>query len=427
MSKSYDLFLRAKETIPGGVNSPVRAFQAVGGTPPFFEKGEGAFLTDVDGKRYIDYVGSWGPLVLGHCDKDVVQAVKLAAEKGLTFGAPTPIEIDLAEKVVELIPSAEKVRMVNSGTEATMTAIRLSRGFTGRKKIIKFQGCYHGHSDGLLVKAGSGALTLGTPSSPGVPEEITSLTLNLEYNNSEQVYEAFAQYGEDIACVIVEPIAGNMGCVLPKKDFLRTLRQCCTNHGALLIFDEVITGFRVALGGAQTYYDIKPDLTTFGKIIGGGMPVGALCGKANIMDYLSPVGSVYQAGTLAGNPLAMTAGLITLQKCQQSGFYERLFDTTQKLAQGFKALADEKRIPMVVNWAPGMLSLFFTEKDKVETFEDVMASDVERFKLFYHAMLEEGIYLGPSAFESMMVSICHDDDLIDITLNKASKIFAKLA
>lgn len=425
MQRSQTLFEEAQRYIPGGVNSPVRAFKGVGGTPVFFNRAQGPFLFDEDNQRYIDYVGSWGPMILGHQDPDVLQAIHHALEHGLSYGAPTANEVKLAKFICETLPNIEQIRMVNSGTEATMTALRLARGYTGKDIIVKFEGCYHGHSDSLLIKAGSGALTLGQPSSPGVPADIAKYTLNLEFNNSDAVYSAFAEYGDKIAAVIVEPIAGNMGCVLPERNFLLALRQACDNYGAVLIFDEVISGFRVALGGAQSIYQIKPDLTTFGKIIGGGMPVGALGGKRSIMSHLAPVGPVYQAGTLSGNPIAMTAGLATLSKLTQPGFYEQLNKTTESLVAGLKDIANKNNIPVTINWLTGMFTLFFNENE-VKRFSDVMKSDVERFKRFYHGMLKEGIYFGPSAFESAFVSIVHDKECIDQTLAAAEKVFAEL-
>jgi glutamate-1-semialdehyde 2,1-aminomutase len=425
MSHSETLFAEAKKVIPGGVNSPVRAFNGVGGTPLFFSSADGPYLFDEDNKRYIDYVGSWGPMILGHQDKDVIKAVQKAAEKGLSFGAPTRAEVTLAKLVCDLIPSVEQVRMVSSGTEATMTALRLARGFTGKHMIVKFEGCYHGHSDSLLIKAGSGALTLGHPSSPGVPPDVAKYTLNLEFNNSDSVIEAFKQYGPQIAAIIVEPIAGNMGCVVPHRDFLQTLRNTCDQYGALLIFDEVMTGFRVALEGAQGVYQIKPDLTTFGKIIGGGMPVGAIGGPERIMSHLAPVGPVYQAGTLSGNPIAMAAGIATLTKIQRPGFYQELQTITETLVNGIEELAQKHHIPVQVNWITGMWSIFFSEKP-VNRFTDVMQCDVTKFKRFYHEMLAQGIYLAPSAFESGFTSITHDKNTINETLRAMDNVFAKL-
>ncbi|MBS0288147.1 MAG: glutamate-1-semialdehyde 2,1-aminomutase [Proteobacteria bacterium] len=425
MLQSQALFEKAKLYIPGGVNSPVRAFNGVGGTPVFFERAQGPFLFDEDNNRYIDYVGSWGPMILGHQDKDVLKSIEIALGKALSFGAPTRAEVLLAEFICQHIPSVDQVRMVCSGTEATMTALRLARGVTGKDMIVKFEGCYHGHSDSLLIKAGSGALTLGQPSSPGVPADFAKHTLNLEFNNSDAVYSAFAEHGDKIAAVIVEPIAGNMGCVLPNRQFLLALRQACDNHGALLIFDEVITGFRVAFGGAQSVYQVTPDITTFGKIIGGGMPVGALGGKRSIMSHLAPVGPVYQAGTLAGNPIAMAAGLATLSKLTTPGFYESIHQKTQTLVTGLSQAAKKHAIPLHINWTTGMFTLFFNDSE-VNCFNDVMKSDVERFKKFFHGMLDKGIYFGPSAFESAFVSIAHTDECIAQTISSADDVFATL-
>lgn len=426
MSNSQAWFQRAQQSIPGGVNSPVRAFKSVGGTPLFFEKASGVTLWDADGNSYIDYVGSWGPMIAGHSHPDVIAAVQEAIPHGLSFGAPTLAEIKLAEKIVELIPSIDKVRMVSSGTEATMTAIRLARGYTGRNKIIKFQGCYHGHSDALLVKAGSGALTLGCPSSPGIPSDTTKHTINLDYNDCAQVKQAFKDFGDDIACVILEPVVGNMGCVKPSREFLNTLRDMCDESKSVLIFDEVMTGFRVSLQGAQGYYDITPDLTTLGKIVGGGMPVGAIGGSREIMDCLAPVGQVYQAGTLSGNPIAMAAGLATLKLCEADGFYDTLDRQTEKLCLGIKALAKQYNQLCVVNWVPGMFSAFFTKADAVNTFDDVMSSDTDKFNRFYHGLLKQGVYLGPSAYEAAFVSSCHSDSVIRNTLEKIETVFKTL-
>lgn len=425
MSRSQILFEQAKHYIPGGVNSPVRAFNGVGGTPIFFKSAKGAYIFDEDDRQYIDYVGSWGPMILGHQDPDVISSIRHQLELGMSFGAPTGLEVTLAQLICELVPSVEQVRMVNSGTEATMTALRLARGFTGKDIIIKFEGCYHGHSDSLLIKAGSGALTLGQPSSPGVPAALAQYTINLEFNNIDAVHSAFAQYGDKIAAVIVEPVPGNMGCLIPNRNFLVALRQACTNHGAVLIFDEVISGFRVALGGAQSLYQIEPDLTTFGKIIGGGMPVGALGGKKSIMSHLAPVGPVYQAGTLSGNPIAMAAGIATLTKLKQPTFYEQLNQATQTLVDGFQDIAARYHIPLQINWLTGMFSLFFNQQE-VTSFNEVMTSDVDKFKRFYHSMLEQGIYFGPSAFESAFVSIMHDKDCIEKTLKAAESALATM-
>lgn len=426
MSHSETLFAEALKYIPGGVNSPVRAFNSVGGTPLFFDSAKGPYLFDEDGQQYIDYVGSWGPMILGHQDPDVLKSVHTTMQKALSFGAPTRAEVTLAKLVCQLVPSIDLVRMVSSGTEATMTALRLARGFTGKHLIVKFEGCYHGHSDSLLIKAGSGALTLGHPSSPGVPPDIAKYTLNLTFNDSESVIAAFKQFGPQIAAIIVEPIAGNMGCVLPHRDFLQTLRQTCDQYGALLIFDEVMTGFRVALQGAQGLYQIEPDLTTFGKIIGGGMPVGAIGGKKHIMSHLAPMGPVYQAGTLSGNPIAMAAGITTLTKLQQPGFYQTLQEITESLVNGLQDLAQRHHVPLRINWLTGMFSLFFTEQPAVNTYQEVMRCDVDKFKRFYHGMLAEGIYFGPSAFESAFTSITHDKQCIEATLRAADKVFASL-
>jgi len=426
MTTSSDLFKRALKCIPGGVNSPVRAFKGVGGDPVFFARGLGAYLWDEDGNRYIDYVGSWGPMILGHAHPKVIAAVKETMERGLGFGAPTRIEVEMAELICRLVPSIKKVRMVSSGTEATMSAIRLARGFTGRDKILKFEGCYHGHADSLLVKAGSGALTLGVPTSPGVPASLAEQTLTLEYNNSQQVRELFGKLGKDIACVIVEPVAGNMNCVPPVKGFLETLREQCTQHGAVLIFDEVMTGFRVALGGAQAHYGIQPDLTTLGKIIGGGLPVGAFGGRADIMGRIAPEGPVYQAGTLSGNPVSLAAGLATLKEISQRGFFEALTAKTAMLAQGFAERARRAGVPLAAQCVGGMFGIFFTREPAVTRFAQVMACDVERFKKFFHGMLREGVYLAPSAYEAGFVSAAHTDADIATTLDKAEKVFRTL-
>ena len=423
---SEDLFRKAQLRIPGGVNSPVRAFRGVGGQPVFFHRAEGPYLFDEDDNRYIDYIGSWGPMILGHGNTEVLTAVSEAARNGLSFGAPTAAEVEMADLVCELVPSMDMVRMVSSGTEATMSAIRLARGYTGRDTLIKFEGCYHGHADSLLVKAGSGALTLGVPSSPGVPAALAEHTLTLEYNNASQVEETFAKMGDQIACVIVEPVAGNMNCVPPMNGFLQTLRKCCDEHGALLIFDEVMTGFRVALGGAQSLYNITPDLTTLGKVIGGGMPVGAFGGKRAIMEYLAPLGPVYQAGTLSGNPVAMAAGMATLKQIREPGFFEELSRLTTRLTQGLETMAREKGIAMTTNQVGGMFGLFFTDQTRIASLNDVMNCDQERFKKFFHAMLDNGVYLAPSAFEAGFVSITHTDAVIDDTLERAREAFRAL-
>jgi glutamate-1-semialdehyde 2,1-aminomutase len=426
MSQSEILFQRALKTIPGGVNSPVRAFNGVGGTPLFIKSAKGAYLYDADGKAYIDYVGSWGPMICGHANEEIIEAVKLAVDNGLSFGAPTELEIDLAEKICAIMPGMDQVRMTNSGTEATMSAIRLARGYTGRDKIIKFEGCYHGHGDSLLVKAGSGALTMGVPSSPGIPAALAENTLTLEYNNIEQVNELFAEVGEQIACLIVEPIAGNMNCIPPVPGFLECLRENCSKYGAVFIIDEVMTGFRVGLTGAQGYYGVQPDLTTLGKVIGGGMPVGAFGGKQEIMNHLAPVGPVYQAGTLSGNPIAMTAGLKNLEIITRDGFYEELTRKTDFLVDGLLAAAKRQGIAMTANKVGAMFGLFFTDQDKVQSFADVGRCDIERFKAFFHGMLEQGVNLAPSAYEAGFVSSAHDDDILQQTIDKAEIVFKSL-
>lgn len=425
MTRSHDLFIAAQRHTPGGVNSPVRAFRGVGGEPLFFKKGVGAYLIDEDDRRYIDYVASWGPMILGHADPAVIKAVTDAAQNSLGFGAPTAIEIEMADLVCQLVPSIEMVRMVSSGTEATMSAIRLARGFTGRDKIIKFEGCYHGHSDSLLVKAGSGALTLGVPTSPGVPVALAEHTITLNYNDLAQVNEAMSHIGGQVACIIVEPVAGNMNCIPPKAGFLEELRTLCDEYGSVLIFDEVMTGFRVALGGAQQYYGIKPDMTTLGKVIGGGLPVGAFGGKRDIMEMLSPLGPVYQAGTLSGNPVAMAAGLATLKGISQPGFFEKLAAKTASLAEGVVACAKRAEIPMSCNYVGGMFGLFFTDR-KVESYTQATQCNVDRFKLFFHGMLAEGVYLAPSAFETGFVSSAHSDQDIETTVKAAEKVLKTL-
>jgi len=426
MSRSEDLYARAQHRIPGGVNSPVRAFNGVGGTPIFFHEGKGAYLFDEDKKRYIDYVGSWGPMILGHSHPDVLSAVRTQLDFGLSFGAPTEVEITMAEKVCELVPSMDMVRMVNSGTEATMSAIRLARGYTGRDKIVKFEGCYHGHSDSLLVKAGSGALTLGVPNSPGVPADLAKYTLTLQYNDINEVKQCFAEMGDQIACIIVEPVAGNMNCIPPVPGFLEALREVCDASGSVLIFDEVMTGFRVALGGAQERFGITPDLTTLGKIIGAGMPVGAFGGIREIMEKISPLGPVYQAGTLSGNPVAMVAGLAVLNKISEPDFHKILGQKATRLVTGLKAAADEVGVPFAVVNEGGMFGFFFTEANKVSSFAEVQKCDVERFKAFYHYMLEEGVYFAPAAFEAGFISQAHSNDDIDFTIEAAKRSFAKL-
>lgn len=426
MSKSENLYAQAQQLIPGGVNSPVRAFNGVGGVPLFIERADGALLYDVDGKAYIDYVGSWGPMVLGHNHPAIRHAVIEAAERGLSFGAPTEMEVKMAALVTELVPTMDTVRMVNSGTEATMSAIRLARGFTHRDKIIKFEGCYHGHADCLLVKAGSGALTLGQPNSPGVPADFAKHTLTCTYNDLTTVRAAFEQYPEEIACIIVEPVAGNMNCIPPLPSFLPGLRALCDEFGALLIIDEVMTGFRVALAGAQAHYGVKPDLTCLGKIIGGGMPVGAFGGRREVMDALSPTGPVYQAGTLSGNPIAMAAGFACLNEVARPGTHEALTRLTTQLADGLLAAAKAEKIPFVVNHVGGMFGLFFTDAESVTCYADVTKCDVERFKRFFHLMLEEGVYLAPSAFEAGFMSLAHSPEDIQRTIDAARRSFAKL-
>jgi len=425
-SRSTALFENARTHIPGGVNSPVRAFKGVGGNPVFFKSGEGAWLIDEDGNRYVDYIGSWGPLILGHRHPAVIAALKEQLELGVTFGAPTAKEVELAELISELVPSIDSVRLVNSGTEATMSAIRLARGYTKRSKILKFEGCYHGHVDSLLVKAGSGALTLGSPDSLGVPESTSSETYILPYNDLESVSQLFAQSGKDIACVIIEPVAGNMNCVPPVPGYLEGLRELCNQYGVVLIFDEVMTGFRNALGGAQAVYGITPDLTTLGKVIGGGLPVGAFGGKQEIMDMLAPVGPVYQAGTLSGNPLAVTAGLVTLREISKPDFFDSLSVKTEFLLKGLKERADAAGIPFTTNQVGAMFGCFFSEEKSVTTFAQVMACDVERFRKYFHLMLESGIYLAPSAFEAGFVSAAHGDEELQKTLDAAEKAFAAL-
>lgn len=422
MTRSTDLFQQAQYLIPGGVNSPVRAFKSVGGDPIFFKAGKGAYLTDVDDNHYIDYVGSWGPLILGHCFPTVVEAVNKVLHNGMSFGAPTELEILLAKKIINLLPSVEKVRMVNSGTEATMTAIRLARGFTKRDKIIKFNGCYHGHSDGLLVKAGSGLLTLGIPSTPGIPESITQHTLTADFNNLDEVSQLFEKYPHDIATVILEPIAGNMGFVLPKPGFLKGLRDLCTQYGALLIFDEVMTGFRVGLQGAQGLYGITPDITTLGKVIGGGMPVGALGGRADIMSHLAPEGPVYQAGTLSGNPLAMAAGLATLSEIEKPGFFEQLTHTTKLLVQSLSDVAKQVKIPLWTASLGGMFGFCFTDKEYIYSYADVASSNETLFKAFYQKMLNEGVYFAPSMYEAGFVSSAHTMQEIEKTQVAAESV-----
>ena len=424
-TRSKQLIERAQHTLVGGVNSPVRAFKGVGGHPVFFRSGQGAWLEDVDGNRYIDYVASWGPMILGHGDPRVVDAVRAQASQALGFGAPTELEIELAELIVERVPGIDKARLVNSGTEATMTAIRLARGVTGRDLIVKFEGCYHGHSDALLAKAGSGLLTLGIPNSPGVPEAVAARTLTLPFNDAAAVREAYAAYPEQIAGLIVEPVAGNMGCIPPQPGFLEILREVTENDGSLLIFDEVITGFRVALGGAQARYGVTPDLTTLGKIIGGGLPVGALGGRADIMERLAPLGDIYQAGTLSGNPLAVAAGIATLQALNED-FFTDLERRTLYLASGLQALATKHGRSMAINHACGMLSLFFDAPQPVTAFEQVANANSEAFARFFHAMLDGGVYLAPSAFETAFVGAQHTQDVLDATLTAADGALRQL-
>lgn len=426
MTLSQELFTRAQRHIPGGVNSPVRAFKGVGGEPVFIKQGRGAYLIDVDNKHYIDYVGSWGPMILGYGHPKVIDAVHKSIEMGISFGAPTELEIQLAEKVNQLMPSIEMVRMVNSGTEATMSAIRLARGFTNRNKIIKFEGCYHGHTDALLVSAGSGALTCGVPSSPGVPKSFTEHTLVATFNDLQSVHELFETHADDIAAIIVEPVAGNMNCILPAAGFLEGLRELCDQHRSVLIFDEVMTGFRVALGGAQAYFDVTPDLTCLGKIIGGGFPVGAFGGKRAIMEHLAPLGPVYQAGTLSGNPVAMAAGLATLNEISEVGFYEKLAGNTQKLVTEICDLARSHDIAMTANQIGGMFGLFFSKEEAVTNYSQVMQCDQELFKQFFHGMLQHGVYLAPSAFEAGFVSSAHQSEELELTLSATDKVFADL-
>lgn len=426
MQKSEQLFERAQQTIPGGVNSPVRAFKAVGGTPRFITKADGPYIVDADGKQYIDYVQSWGPMVLGHNNEKIRNAVVAAAQNGLSFGAPTEAEIIMAEKVKELVPSMEMVRMVNSGTEATMSAIRLARGYTGKNKLVKFEGCYHGHADSLLVKAGSGALTLGVPSSPGVPADVAQHTLTVEFNNLDSVKAIFAECGDDIACIIVEPVAGNMNCIPPVDGFLEGLRAICDEYGAVLIFDEVMTGFRVSRGGAQERYGVTPDLTCLGKVIGGGMPVGAFGGKRDILTHIAPTGPIYQAGTLSGNPIAMAAGLAALDQLAEPGLYDSIFASTQKLVEGFQSIANEFSIPLTTNSAGSMFGIFFTDVEKVVNYQQAINCNQAQFKQFYHGMLDEGVYLAPASYEAGFVSKLHDDAIITATLDAARKVFANL-
>ncbi len=425
-NRNEQLFNRAKAIIPGGVNSPVRAFGSVGGIPRFIKKAEGAYVWDENGTRYIDYVGSWGPAIVGHAHPEVIEVVREAALGGLSFGAPTEGEIVIAEAIANILPSVERLRLVSSGTEATMTAIRLARGYTQRDKIIKFEGCYHGHSDSLLVKAGSGLLTFGNPSSAGVPEDFTKHTLVLEYNNTAQLEDTFAQIGDDIACVILEPFVGNMNLVKPSEAFIHALRRLTEQHGAVLIYDEVMTGFRVALGGAQSLHGITPDLTTMGKVIGGGMPLAAFGGKREIMECISPLGGVYQAGTLSGNPIAVAAGLKTLEIIQRDGFYENLTARTEQLVNGFQGAADEHGIPFSTDFVGGMFGLYFADRIP-QNYADMTHSDIDAFKHFFHGMLERGIAFGPSAYEACFMSAAHTPELVDETIATARDVFKAMA
>ncbi len=424
--QSHALFERAQKLLPGGVNSPVRAFKSVGGEPFFVQRADGPWLFDVDGNRYIDYIGSWGPMIAGHNHPHVREAVARSIGNGLSFGAPNPAEVTMAETITRLAPSCEMVRMVNSGTEATLSAIRLARGATGRNLMVKFEGCYHGHGDSFLVKAGSGMLTLGVPTSPGVPAGLADLTLTLSFNDFEGASRLFEQRGADIACVIVEPVVGNANCILPREGYLQHLRTLCSEHGALLVFDEVMTGFRVALGGAQGHYGVTPDLTTFGKIIGGGMPVGAYGGRRDLMQQISPSGPIYQAGTLSGNPVAMAAGLAMLELVQEPGFHERLTASTAALCEGLEGAARAAGIAVTTNRLGGMFGLFFTDQ-KVETFEQATACDTAAFNRFFHAMLERGVYLAPSAYEAGFMSSAHDEAIIAETLEAARAAFLQIA
>lgn len=426
MTISEELFARAQKTIPGGVNSPVRAFKAVGGTPRFITKADGPYIWDADGNRYIDYIQSWGPMVLGHNNPTIRDAVIEASYNGLSFGAPTEAEIHMAEKVASMVPSMEMVRMVNSGTEATMSAIRLARGYTSRNKILKFEGCYHGHADSLLVKAGSGALTLGVPSSPGVPDDFAKHTITVEFNNLDSVAQAFAEEPEDIACIIVEPVAGNMNCIPPVDGFLEGLRDICDQYGAVLIFDEVMTGFRVSRGGAQERFGVVPDLTCLGKVIGGGMPVGCFGGKRDIITHIAPTGPIYQAGTLSGNPVAMAAGLAAMTQLEERDLYTSIFSNTEKLAKGMTDLAHSHGIPMTYNVAGSMFGIFFTEAEKVVNYQQAISCNNEQFKAFYHGMLAEGVYLAPAIFEAGFVSKAHDAQIIQDTLDAADRVFARI-
>ena len=425
MNKNLSLFEQSQTLIPGGVNSPVRAFGSVGGTPIFFKKGLGSRLWDENDKEYIDYINSWGPMILGHANPEVLDAVKQASQNSLSFGAPTSRELAIAEEIIKLVPSIEQVRLVSSGTEATMSAIRVARGYTGRDKIVKFEGCYHGHADALLVKAGSGALTFGQPSSTGVPEDVAKHTLTLPYNYTQALEDLFASSGDEIACVIIEPVVGNMNLIIPHQEFLQSLRTLCTKHGVVLIFDEVMTGFRVDLGGAQTLFDVIPDMTTLGKVIGGGLPVGAFGGKKEIMQQLAPLGPVYQAGTLSGNPVAVAAGLKTLELIQRPHFFTKLSAITSNLVDGLTASAQQKNIDFCARHVGGMFGMYFSKKAP-DSFDEIMQSDRDAFKKFFHLMLNEGIYFGPSAFEAGFVSAVHSEEDIKLTLKAADKAFNAL-
>ncbi len=426
MTRSEILFDQAKTVIPGGVNSPVRAFKAVGGTPLFIDRAEGAYIYDADGNRYVDYVLSWGPMLLGHAHPSITAAVMEKMQKGLSFGAPTEIETQLASKICELLPHIEMIRMVSSGTEATMSAIRLARGYTHRDKIVKFEGCYHGHSDSLLIKAGSGALTFGVPSSPGVPAGLAEHTITLDYNDIDGVRKAFEQIGDQVACIIVEPVAGNMNCIPPLPGFLEGLREVCDQYGSLLIIDEVMTGFRLGLQGAQGYYGVKADITTLGKVIGGGMPVGAFGGRKEVMEQIAPLGPVYQAGTLSGNPVAMAAGLAMLNAISQPGFYQPLFDKTEQLVAGLEEIAKQAGVPFTTNHVGTMFGGFFTAEPKVSNYQQVMACNNEHFNKFFHGMLDAGVYLAPASYEAGFMSAAHSDEDIQFTLAAAEKVFATL-